>query len=46
MASFCRVAIYSHLTSAGRAADIKNIANRFQSLVKLSLSPLFVRVSD
>jgi hypothetical protein len=41
MAIFYRVAIYSHLTPAGRAADINNIANRFQSLVKLSLTPLF-----
>jgi hypothetical protein len=46
MANFYRVAIYTHLTPPGRAADIKNIANSFQSLVKLSLTPLFVRVGD
>jgi hypothetical protein len=46
MVSFCGVAIYTHTTSPGHAADIQNIANPFQSLVKLSLTPLFVRVSD
>jgi hypothetical protein len=47
-ASFYGVAIYTQSTPPGRAADIQNVANHnpFQSLVKLSLTPLFVRVSD
>jgi hypothetical protein len=46
MTSFGIGSIYIHPTTPGEAADVLNIPNPSQALFELSLTPLFVRVSD
>jgi hypothetical protein len=46
MASLCGVAINTHHTPPGVVGDAPNILNPSQALWELSLTPLFVRVSD
>ena len=46
MASFGIGSIYTYPTPPGEAADAPNIPNPSQALWELSLTPLFVRVSD
>ena len=45
-ASLCGVAINTHPTPSGVAADAPTIPNPSQAICELSLAPLFVRVSD
>ena len=45
-ASSCGVAINTHPTPHGVAADATTISNPSQAICELSLTPIFVRVSD